>query len=324
MGSLETDRILIIGAGAAGLITAHTFIQDGFRHVDIVTRDPTPGGIWSSVRVYPGLIINKYFALVIGTDHILTAVVSSIQGEYRFSCLEEPPPPPTENGDIRLSGQDLQAYMEKFVELFLPDRIRYNTEVLNIRPTARGGVDPPQGDNHVWTVMMEDVTTKVVEIREYDKLILCTGVCTHLCLRLYWLLTIYRQGCSEPHYPLGLSPKEARLSGFQGPVIHSCDYGARHQEVLDAVKPASDGGGAVVVIGGGKSASECVANGIWRAHSAYASFISSIAALMAEQGRKVIMIYTTLDAAVASPIPLPGWFARGRCVSWDGRDIKVR
>lgn len=59
MTSLETDRILIVGAGAAGLITAHSFIQDGFRHVDIVTRDPTPGGIWSSVRVYPGLIINK-------------------------------------------------------------------------------------------------------------------------------------------------------------------------------------------------------------------------------------------------------------------------
>ena len=59
MGSLDTDRILVVGAGAAGLITAHTFIQDGFRHVDIVTRDPTPGGIWSSVRVYPGLIIHK-------------------------------------------------------------------------------------------------------------------------------------------------------------------------------------------------------------------------------------------------------------------------
>lgn len=111
-----------------------------------------------------------------GDRNLLTHAMFSIQGEYRFSCLEQPPPPPTENGDIRLSGQDLQAYMEKFVELFLPDRIRYNTEVLNIRPTARGGIDPPRADNHVWTVMMEDVTTKVAEIREYDKLILCTGV----------------------------------------------------------------------------------------------------------------------------------------------------
>ena len=206
--------------------------------------------------------------IIVGSDCILTPVLFSIQGEYRFSCLEEPPPPPTENGDIRLSGQDLQAYMEKFVELFLPDRIRYNTEVLNIRSTAHGGVDPPQGDNHVWTVMMEDITTKVVEIREYDKLILCTGVRTHFDLHLPRRLTIYRQGCSEPHYPLGLSPKEARLSGFQGPVIHSCDYGARHQEVLDVVKPAFEGGGAVVVIGGGKSASEYVLYGIGGAHSA--------------------------------------------------------
>ncbi|KAI0724678.1 FAD/NAD-P-binding domain-containing protein [Fomitopsis betulina] len=269
MGSLETDRILIVGAGAAGLITAHTFIRDGFRHVDIVTRDPTPGGIWSSVRVYPGLVINN------------------IQGEYRFSCLEEAPPPPAENGDIRLSGQNLQAYMEKFVQLFLPDRIQYNIEVLNVRATARGGEGPPQADNHVWTVILEDLATKVVEIREYDKLILCTG------------------GCSEPHYPLGLSPKEARLSGFQGPIIHSCDYGARSQEVMDAVKPASEGGGAVVVIGGGKSASD-------------------IAALMAEQGRRVTMIYTTLDAALASPISLPAWFARGRLFSALSPHIELR
>lgn len=69
--------------------------------------------------------------------------------------------------------------MEKFVQLFLPDRIQYNIEVLNVRATARGGEGPPQADNHVWTVILEDLATKVVEIREYDKLILCTGVSIH-------------------------------------------------------------------------------------------------------------------------------------------------
>ncbi|KZT69468.1 FAD/NAD(P)-binding domain-containing protein [Daedalea quercina L-15889] len=269
MSSLEQDRIGIIGAGAAGLITAHTLIQDGYKHVEILTRDPTPGGIWSAGRVYPGLVINN------------------IQGEYRFSNLEQPPPMLSEAGDIRLSGQDLQAYMEKFVELFLPDRIRYNKEVISVRATARGGVDLPHDDNHVWTVMAEDVTTRVVETREYDKLVLCTG------------------GCSEPHYPLGLSPKEARLAGFQGPVIHSSDYASRMQELLDAVKPASEGGGTLLVIGGGKSGSD-------------------IAAHMADKGRKVTMIFTTIDAAVAAPIPLPRWLVRGRFFSALSPHIELR
>ncbi|KAH9922177.1 uncharacterized protein B0H18DRAFT_1121005 [Fomitopsis serialis] len=194
-------------------------IWDGYQHVEVLTRDPTPGGIWSAGRVYEGLIINN------------------IQGEYRFSNLDTPPPS-SASSDRRLSGQDLQAYMAKFVELFLPDRIRYNTEVLNVRATARGGEGLPHGDDHVWAVVIEDTRTKIVEVLEYDKLVLCSG------------------GCSEPHYPLRLSPKEARLNGFQGPVIHSSDYGARMQELLDAVKPASEGGGTIVVIGGGKSASD--------------------------------------------------------------------
>ncbi|KAH9837791.1 uncharacterized protein C8Q71DRAFT_705858 [Rhodofomes roseus] len=269
MDSLATDRICVIGAGAAGLITAHTLIQDGYQHVEVLTRDPTPGGIWSAGRVYDGLIINN------------------IQGEYRFSNLDLPPPPLSSSGDIRLSGQDLQAYMETFVERFLPDCIRYNTEVLNIRATARGGEGLPHGDDHVWSVMVEDKTSKIIKVREYEKIVLCSG------------------GNSEPHYPLGLSPKEARTNGFQGPVIHSCDYAARMHEVLDAVKPASEGGGTITIIGGGKSASD-------------------IATHMADKGRKVTMIYTTIDAAVAAPIPLPLWFARGRFFSALSPHIELR
>lgn len=123
MNSLATDRICIIGAGAAGLITAHTLIQDGYQHVEVLTRDPTPGGIWSAGRVYEGLIINKYVYDPSGYRYGdgLTAVFCSIQGEYRFSNLDTPPPS-SASSDRRLSGQDLQAYMAKFVELFLPDR----------------------------------------------------------------------------------------------------------------------------------------------------------------------------------------------------------
>lgn len=58
------DRIGIIGAGAAGLITAHTLLRDGFEHVEVLTRDPSAGGVWAAKRVYPGLSINKLVLLV--------------------------------------------------------------------------------------------------------------------------------------------------------------------------------------------------------------------------------------------------------------------
>ena len=51
--------VAIIGAGAAGLITAHTLLRDGFEHVQVLTRDPSAGGVWAAKRVYPGLSINK-------------------------------------------------------------------------------------------------------------------------------------------------------------------------------------------------------------------------------------------------------------------------
>ncbi len=56
----RVQSVCIIGSGAAGLITAHTLIQDGFSDVQIITRDRTPGGVWSEERVYPGLTLNKY------------------------------------------------------------------------------------------------------------------------------------------------------------------------------------------------------------------------------------------------------------------------
>ena len=59
MAEKRSARICIIGSGAAGLITAYTLVRDGFEHVEILTRDASPGGVWAAQRVYPGLTINK-------------------------------------------------------------------------------------------------------------------------------------------------------------------------------------------------------------------------------------------------------------------------
>jgi cation diffusion facilitator CzcD-associated flavoprotein CzcO len=58
-GDPRTASVAIVGSGAAGLITAYTLLQDGFSHVQILTRDSTAGGVWATERVYPGLQINK-------------------------------------------------------------------------------------------------------------------------------------------------------------------------------------------------------------------------------------------------------------------------
>lgn len=59
MADPRTGAVGIIGAGAAGLITGYTLLQDGFKDIQLLTRDKTPGGIWAEERVYPGLTINK-------------------------------------------------------------------------------------------------------------------------------------------------------------------------------------------------------------------------------------------------------------------------
>ena len=51
--------VAIIGAGAAGLITAKVLLEDGF-DVQLYTRDGSVGGVWYKDRVYPGLHLNKY------------------------------------------------------------------------------------------------------------------------------------------------------------------------------------------------------------------------------------------------------------------------
>jgi hypothetical protein len=53
------EPVGIIGSGIAGLITAHILVQDGFKSVEVLTRDKSVGGVWSEERVYPGLRVNR-------------------------------------------------------------------------------------------------------------------------------------------------------------------------------------------------------------------------------------------------------------------------
>lgn len=60
MDSSELEKsICVIGSGTAGLVSAQVLVQDGFKNVEVITRDRSPGGTWAEERMYPELRINK-------------------------------------------------------------------------------------------------------------------------------------------------------------------------------------------------------------------------------------------------------------------------
>lgn len=67
----------------------------------------------------------------------------------------------------RLCGEDMTAYMEKFADTFLAGKIRFETEIVDIR---RGR------DGSGWEVEVVDLSTGNKEVLSYARVVLCTGV----------------------------------------------------------------------------------------------------------------------------------------------------
>ncbi|KAF8490246.1 FAD/NAD-P-binding domain-containing protein [Russula emetica] len=222
--SLETEPnpllepVGIIGSGIAGLITAHILLQDGFESVEVLTRDSSVGGVWSEERIYPGLRIN------------------SVHGEFRFSAKPMRAPNDSIKTGGRLSGDDVQQYLKDFAERFLKGKIRFESEVLNIRRRDHG---------RGWKVVVRDRRTGGAEkVSYFSRIILCTG------------------GCSSPQYPESLTPDAAKAARFYGPVLHSMHFKSRIDDLLTCTTPVDSNeapGAPIIVVGGGKSAQDSAA-----------------------------------------------------------------
>ncbi|KAL4071253.1 hypothetical protein V8B97DRAFT_2043915 [Scleroderma yunnanense] len=206
---VRKQSIGIIGAGPAGLITAHVLLQDGFEDVQLLTRDKSPGGVWARQRIYPGVRLNN------------------VHGELYFSAL--PMPQPLNSVGHRLSGEDMCVYMETFAHTFLLGKIRFGTEILDIRRANGSG----------WEVEVQDLRTNAKQILTYTRIVLCTG------------------GCSEPSIPESLSAETAKKAGFGGSVIHSSEIADHVDQILQEYNANPDY--SVVVVGGGKSAQDASA-----------------------------------------------------------------
>ncbi|MDN3354329.1 NAD(P)/FAD-dependent oxidoreductase [Actinomadura sp. DC4] len=106
-------RIAIIGAGAAGLVTAKVLKQAG-HEVQVFDKTPDVGGVWSRTRRYPGV------------------TTQSPKAQYAFSDFPMPKDYPEWP-----SGEQVQAYFAAYAAAFsIP--LRLDTEVTAARP-ADGG-----------------------------------------------------------------------------------------------------------------------------------------------------------------------------------------
>ncbi|RSH91993.1 hypothetical protein EHS25_009364 [Saitozyma podzolica] len=97
----RAQRVLIIGAGPAGLINARTLVDDGF-HVTIIFKESTVGGAWS--RITPDMMTNASW------------------GAFTFSGL--PMRRPDSNIDCpTVPAWAYQRYLQDFYLQFLGNRV---------------------------------------------------------------------------------------------------------------------------------------------------------------------------------------------------------
>lgn len=140
--STRNPRIIIIGAGVAGIATAYTFQQAGFIDFTILEKGSDVGGVWHWNR-YPGLTCDV-------PSHI-----------YQFAFAPKP-----DWSRIWASGNEIQRYHRDVVDqLGLRPHLKLNTEV-----TA---LNYDQND-HTWTV-----TTATGDNLTADFVICATGVLHH-------------------------------------------------------------------------------------------------------------------------------------------------
>ncbi|GAB5900145.1 NAD(P)/FAD-dependent oxidoreductase [Mycolicibacterium mageritense] len=135
-------RIVIIGAGMAGIATAYTLKHAGFTNFTILEKGSDVGGVWHWNR-YPGLTCD---------------VPSQI---YQFSFAPKP-----DWSHVWAGGEEIQRYHREVVDRFdLNAHLRCNTEVTEARYDST---------TTSWTVTTRDGDTLTA-----DFVICATGVLHH-------------------------------------------------------------------------------------------------------------------------------------------------
>jgi dimethylaniline monooxygenase (N-oxide forming) len=112
---MEAMRVVVVGAGASGLVTARVLTAAG---IDVVVLDSAPdvGGVWSATRSYPGLS------------------TQNDKWSYSFSDLPMP-----EEFPENPAGEQMQRYLAAYAERHgLLPHLRLGTTVTSAAPRRNG------------------------------------------------------------------------------------------------------------------------------------------------------------------------------------------
>jgi cation diffusion facilitator CzcD-associated flavoprotein CzcO len=137
-------RIGIVGAGISGLVTAKTFLEEGF-DVTLFEQEDELGGVWARSRRYPGL------------------ATQNPRDTYAFSDF----PMPASYPDWP-SGEQVQAYLAAYADRFgVTPHLRLGTRVVRAEPRLGGLAG--------WRVQVEDAAGGA-RAEDVDWLVVCNGV----------------------------------------------------------------------------------------------------------------------------------------------------
>lgn len=143
MSTLD-KRIAIVGAGAAGIISAKTMLEAGFRDVVVYEAGSEVGGLW----VYGN---DNGWSVAYRNLHINTDIGVAALPDFPFDKGTSDYPHHTE----------MRAYLDRYADHFgVRQRIRFRTRVDDISPSPAGG----------WTV-----TTAGGQPERYDSVLIATG-----------------------------------------------------------------------------------------------------------------------------------------------------
>lgn len=125
----ERKRVVVIGAGIAGLVTAKVLRHDGF---DVIAfeKESAAGGVWIESRTYPGLRTNNSRDTYSFSDH-----------------------PYDRSADLFPTAAQVRRYLASYVARFeLTPLIRLSTEVVSVRRRGAGFEVEARGpDGHTST-----------------------------------------------------------------------------------------------------------------------------------------------------------------------------
>ena len=145
-----TQRVGIIGAGIAGLVTAKIFLENGF-DAQVFEKEPDLGGVWALSRTYPELRANT--------------------AKETYSLTDYPYPETTSGYPV---AEEVRAHLESYADHFgLYPHIRFNSEVVHLVEVDDSG---RQGFSMtVRSTADDDKQESREDAHEFAFVIICSG-----------------------------------------------------------------------------------------------------------------------------------------------------